>query len=134
LQQLRARLASAAGRPLRDAQARLAMVRLRWQRWRPDLSAQRASTAGLARQLATAFERQRERRASTVAGLAARLEVLSPQRTLERGYAALIDVQTGRAVRAPSALKRDKRLTIHVAEGSVDVTLKDVQPRLADDF
>jgi exodeoxyribonuclease VII large subunit len=134
LQQLQVRLASAAGRPLRDAQARLAMVRLRWQRWRPDLSAQRASTAGLARRFATAFERQRERRASTVAGLAARLKVLSPQRTLERGYAALIDAQTGRAVRAPSALKRDKRLTIHVAEGSADVTLKDVQPRLADDF
>ena len=134
LQQLQVRLASAGGRPLRDAQARFAMVRLRWQRWRPDLSARRALMAGLARRLATASERQRERRASTVAGLAARLEVLSPQRTLERGYAALIDAQTGRAVRSPSGLKRDKRLTVHVAEGAADVTLKDVQPRLADGF
>jgi exodeoxyribonuclease VII large subunit len=98
------------------------------------LAAQRSSVAGLERRLATAFERQRERRASTVAGLAARLELLSPQRTLERGYAALIDSQTGRAVRSPAGLKRDKPLTIHVAEGSADVTLKDVQPRLADGF
>ncbi|OPX53955.1 exodeoxyribonuclease VII large subunit, partial [Oceanospirillum multiglobuliferum] len=58
----------------------------------------------------------------------------SPQRTLERGYAALIDAQTGRGVRSPSSLKRDKRLTVHVAEGTVDVTLKDVQARLADGF
>jgi exodeoxyribonuclease VII large subunit len=134
LQQLQVRLASAGARPLRDARARLAVVRLRWQRWRPDLAAQRSSVAGLERRLATAFERQRERRASTVAGLAARLELLSPQRTLERGYAALIDSQTGRAVRSPAGLRRDKPLTIHVAEGSADVTLKDVQPRLADGF
>ncbi|HDR8861729.1 TPA: exodeoxyribonuclease VII large subunit, partial [Burkholderia territorii] len=67
-----------------------------------------------------------------VSACAARLEVLSPQRTLERGYAALIDAQTGRAVRAPSALKPQRRLTVHLAEGSADVSLADVQPRLTD--
>jgi exodeoxyribonuclease VII large subunit len=60
--------------------------------------------------------------------------VLSPQRTLERGYAALIDTQTGRAVRSPMTLKRDRQLTVYVAEGAADVTLKDVQPRLTDGF
>ena len=134
LQQLQARLASAGGRPLRDAQARFALVRLSWQRWRPDLAAPRAALAGLSRRLAAGVERQRERRCAQVATLKARLELLSPQRTFERGYAALIDAQTGRAVRSPSALKRDKRLTVHVAEGSVDVTLKEVQARLTDDF
>ncbi len=134
LQQLQARLASAGARPLRDAQARFALVRLRWQRWRPDLTAARSSVVGLGRRLDAAFERQEERRASKVAALAARLDVLSPQRTLERGYAALIDAQTGRAVRSPATLKRDKRLTVHVAEGSADVTLKDVQSRLTDGF
>lgn len=134
LQQLQARLASAGARPLRDAQARFAMARLRWARWRPDAAAQRAAVTAYARRLDAALERQRERRAAKVATLAARLEVLSPQRTLERGYAALIDAQTGRAVRSPRALKRDKRLTVHVAEGAADVTLKDVQPRLTDGF
>nr|WP_309477043.1 exodeoxyribonuclease VII large subunit [Trinickia acidisoli] len=134
LQQLQARLASAGGRPVRDAQARFAIVRLSWRRWRPDLAAPRAAVATLAQRLDAGFDRQRERRASRVAALAARLEVLSPRRTLERGYAALIDAQTGRAVRSPTALKRDRLLTVHVAEGSVDVTLKDVQPRLADGF
>ncbi len=134
LQQLQARLASAGARPVRDARARLAMVRLRWQRWRPDVAAPRSAVAAHARRLDAAFERRREREAAKVATLAARLEVLSPRRTLERGYAALIDMQTGRAVRSPAALKREKRVTVHVAEGSADVTLGDVQPRLADGF
>ncbi|CAJ3668120.1 exodeoxyribonuclease VII large subunit [Burkholderia pseudomallei] len=69
-----------------------------------------------------------------MAACAARLEVLSPQRTLERGYAALIDAQTGRAVRAPASLKPQRRLTVHLAEGSADVSLADVQPRLSDTF
>ena len=70
----------------------------------------------------------------TVATLAARLEVLSPQRTLERGYAALLDAQNGRALRAPSALKPGRRLTVHLAEGSADIALADVQPRLTEGF
>lgn len=134
LQQLQARLAQAGGRPLRDAKARFAIVRLSWQRWRPDLAAPRATLTTLARRLDVGIERQRERRAARVAMLEARLEVLSPQRTLERGYAALIDAQTGRAVRSPAALKRDRTLTVYVADGAADVTLKDVQPRLTDGF
>jgi hypothetical protein len=31
-------------------------------------------------------------------------------------------------------LKRDRQLTVYVAEGAADVTLKDVQPRLTDGF
>ncbi len=134
LQQLQVRLASAGARPLRDAQGRFALVRLRWQRWRPDLSAPRALVLGLRRRLDSSFERDRERRGAKIAALSARLDVLSPQRTLERGYAALIDAQTGRAVRSPAALKRERAFTVHVAEGSADVTLKDVQPRLTDGF
>lgn len=134
LQQLQARLAQAGGRPLRDARARFAIVRLSWQRWRPDLAGHRSTLTELARRLDVGIERQRERRAARVAMLEGRLQVLSPQRTLERGYAALIDAQTGRAVRSPASLKRDRQLTVHLAEGAADVTLKDVQPRLTDGF
>ncbi|MGN6667782.1 MAG: exodeoxyribonuclease VII large subunit [Trinickia sp.] len=134
LQQLQARLAAAGARPVRDARARFAIVRVSWQRWRPDLAAPRAALAALSRRLDSGMERQRERRAARVATLAARIELLSPQRTLERGYAALIDAQTGRAVRSPATLKRDRQLTVYVAQGAADVTLKDVQPRLTDGF
>ncbi len=134
LDQLRARLVSAGQRPVREARARLALARLRWQRWRPDLDNRRQVLSGWAARLDSTFARQHERRAAGVATLAARLEVLSPRRTLERGYAALLDGDTGRAVRAPQTLARTRRYTVHLAEGAADVTFSDVQPRLTDGF
>jgi len=134
LQQLQARLASAGGRPVRDARARFALLRLRWERWRPDLAGHRLALAGYARRLDAALARQHERHAAKVGTLAARLEVLSPRRTLERGYAALLDGQTGHAVRTPTALKRERRYALHLAEGAADVSFGDVQPRLTDTF
>jgi exodeoxyribonuclease VII large subunit len=134
LQQLQARLAAAGSRPLRDARARFALAHVRWQRWRPDLATPRQAVMGLSRRLDVALVRHHERQAARVEMLDARLELLSPQRTLERGYAALIDAQSGRAVRAPAALKRTRPLTVHLAEGSADITLADVQPRLTDGF
>jgi exodeoxyribonuclease VII large subunit len=88
----------------------------------------------LAQRLDGAALRQHERHTARVATLAARLEVLSPQRTLERGYAAVLDAQNGRALRAPAALKPGRHLTVHLAEGAADITLADVQARLSDDF
>ncbi|KVC44404.1 exodeoxyribonuclease VII large subunit [Burkholderia pseudomultivorans] len=132
VRQLAVRLASAGGRPVRDARARFALAQLRWQRARPDPAHARHALAGLSQRLAAALQRRHERDTARVAACAARLEVLSPQRTLERGYAALIDAQTGRAVRTPNALKPQRRLTVHLAEGSADVSLADVQPRLTD--
>ncbi|MCQ0037914.1 exodeoxyribonuclease VII large subunit, partial [Burkholderia glumae] len=120
--------------PVRDARARFALVMLRWQRVRPDAAAARQALAGWSQRLATALRHRHERAAARVSGCAARLEVLSPQRTLERGYAALIDTQTGRAVRAPGALAPQRRLTVHLAEGTADVSIADVQPRLDETF
>jgi exodeoxyribonuclease VII large subunit len=134
LQQLSARLSSAGARPVRDARARFSLLQMRWQRWRPDLAAHQAKLDNLTQRLDAALLRPHERQAARISTLAARLEVLSPQRTLERGYAAVLDAQTGRAVRAPSSLKPGRRLTVHLAEGAADVALADVQPRLADGF
>ena len=134
LQQLSVRLGSAGARPVRDARARFSLLQMRWQRWRPDLAVHRAGLNALAQRLDGAVLRQHERHTARVATLVARLEVLSPQRTLERGYAAVLDVQNGRAVRAPASLKPGRRLTVHLAEGAADITLADVQARLSDDF
>ncbi|MFM0034298.1 exodeoxyribonuclease VII large subunit [Paraburkholderia strydomiana] len=134
LQQLSVRLASAGARPVRDARARFSLLQMRWQRWRPDLAAHRTKLGNLAQRLDAALLRQHERQVARIDTLAARLEVLSPQRTLERGYAAMIDAQSGRAVRAPSSLRPGRRLTVHLAEGSADIALADVQARLTDGF
>ncbi|MFM0127664.1 exodeoxyribonuclease VII large subunit [Paraburkholderia sediminicola] len=134
LQQLSVRLASAGARPVRDARARFSLLQMRWQRWRPDLAAHQAKLGMLSQRLDAALLRQHERQSARIGTLAARLEVLSPQRTLERGYAAVLDAQSGRAVRAPSSLKPGRRLTVHLAEGAADIALADVQPRLTDGF
>ena len=134
LQQLSVRLASAGARPVRDARARFSLLQMRWQRWRPDLAGHQAKLGNLSQRLDAALLRQHERQTARIGTLAARLEVLSPQRTLERGYAAVLDAQSGRAVRAPSSLKPGRRLTVHLAEGAADIALADVQPRLTDGF
>ncbi|MET3230085.1 UNVERIFIED_ORG: exodeoxyribonuclease VII large subunit [Burkholderia sp. 1263] len=134
LQQLSMRLASAGARPVRDARARFSLLQMRWQRWRPDLAAHQAKLGNLTQRLDAALLRHHERQTARIATLAARLEVLSPQRTLERGYAAVLDAQSGRAIRAPSSLKPGRRLTVHLAEGAADIALADVQPRLTDGF
>lgn len=134
LQQLAVRLASAGARPVRDAKARFALVQMRWQRCRPDPARHRLALDALAQRLHGALARRHERALARVASLAARLEVLSPQRTLERGYAALLDVQSGEALRSPAQLKPGKRLTVHLAQGAADIALADVQPRLTEGF
>ena len=134
LRQLQLRLASAGARAASDARARFDVLQMRWRRARPDPAAHRVRVDTLARRLDDAFARQHERQRARVSELAARLDVLSPQRTFERGYAALLDQLSGEAVRSPSTLKPGRRLTVHLAQGSADVALGDVQPRLADGF
>jgi exodeoxyribonuclease VII large subunit len=59
--------------------------------------------------------------------LAAQLEALSPQRTLERGYAVILQEGTG-AVRKPDQLLAQHDYRIQLAEGSAEVTLAKVKP------
>ncbi len=54
------------------------------------------------------------------------LELLSPQRTLDRGYAVLLD-QQGQALRDPQQLVVKQALEIHLALGSAEIELSKVQ-------
>jgi exodeoxyribonuclease VII large subunit len=60
--------------------------------------------------------------------LAAQLEALSPQRTLERGYAVILQEGAG-AVRKPDQLLVQHDYRIQLAEGSAEVTLAKVKPQ-----
>jgi len=60
--------------------------------------------------------------------LAAQLEALSPQRTLERGYAVILREGAG-AVRKPDQLLAQQDYRIQLAEGSAEVTLAKVKPQ-----
>jgi exodeoxyribonuclease VII large subunit len=60
--------------------------------------------------------------------LAAQLEALSPQRTLERGYAVILR-EGADAVRKPDQLLAQHDYRIQLAEGSAEVTLVKVKPQ-----
>jgi len=54
------------------------------------------------------------------------LELLNPQRTLERGYAVLM-AQDGKAIRNPNQIKAGDVFDLRVAEGQVDVEISQVR-------
>ena len=82
-----------------------------------------------ATRLAMAFAQPHAQRRATLREAAAKLELLSPQRTLERGYAALLDPRSQHAIRSPATLAKMSQIVVHLAQGSADVELTRVQPR-----
>jgi exodeoxyribonuclease VII large subunit len=51
------------------------------------------------------------------------LETLNPQRTLERGYAVILD-QNQKAARQASDIREDERYQLWLAEGKIQVAFK----------
>ena len=129
LVQLGTRLGGAVQRSLREGHARFSLVQLRWRRARPDALRAQRDLAQMSLRLRTVFARRLEQRHAQLSELAAKTMLLSPRRTLERGYAALLDAQ-GRAVRSPDALKPGRSVTVYLAQGVADLGIADVQPRL----
>lgn len=133
LRQLRARLTQAARRPLMSAQARHEMLAARLRHARPRPEEQALRLGRLEQRLRDGFARQHTARAARLDTLHASIALLSPHETLKRGYAALIDPADGTALRSPRAFSAGKRIGVLLAEGSVDVTIAQVQARLDDE-
>jgi exodeoxyribonuclease VII large subunit len=70
----------------------------------------------------------RQRR-EALGGLAAQLELLNPQRTLERGY-AIVSNAKGKVLRSPGQIKPRDLLRVRLAEGSAEVGVASVQDLL----
>ena len=68
-------------------------------------------------------------RRHSLGALAAQLELLNPQRTLERGYAIVRD-EKGVIVRSPAQLKARQNLDVRLAEGSAQIGIASVQATL----
>jgi exodeoxyribonuclease VII large subunit len=70
-----------------------------------------------------------ERLQDRVAGLAHRLEQASPQQTLARGYAIVLD-QSGQVVKSDAELAHGQRLDLRLAKGQAEVeVVRTVQSR-----
>lgn len=104
----------------------LAQLQQRWARHRPDMRALRARLASDSRHLNASLGSQVKARREALNALAAQLELLNPQRTLERGYAIVRDGK-GQIVRDPAQIHARDTLTVRLANGSAEVGVAQVQ-------
>jgi exodeoxyribonuclease VII large subunit len=92
----------------------------------PDIAYRRNQLQQLAQQLQNNAHRQFTSRQQTLANLNAQLELLNPQRTLERGYAIVLD-KKGNVLKKPDQFKAPDSITVRLAEGEVDLGIISVQ-------
>jgi exodeoxyribonuclease VII large subunit len=132
LRQHAQRLETLHGRLLRGAQQAVALRRLRAQHATARLRA--ATPATLLAGRRELLERQRLRLAAAarlclaaggnrLAVDVARLQALSPLRTLERGYAIVSDALTGTVIRSASEVEPGAVLHARLGQGSIEATV-----------
>jgi len=126
---LQARLGYAMRTPLAAARHALERQSARLQLRMPDTRAGRTVLDDALRRMRIATERQGKTRLQALASLNAQLELLNPQRTLERGY-AIVTNRHGAILRNPKQLQPREALTVRLAEGAAEVTLSNVQSTL----
>jgi len=126
LRAMAASLTHALRAPINRGGVTLAQLQQRWARHRPDLRTLRAQIMSEQRHLNASVCSQVKQRRDALTALAAQLELLNPQRTLERGYAIVSNVQ-GQALRSPGQIKARTALTVRLAEGSAEVRVSSVQ-------
>ncbi len=129
LRELQTRLAHATRMPLGQARFSLTHLQTRLASQLPRTAPHRLRLNDNARRLATGMSTLTRQRRQALAALDAQLELLNPQRTLERGYAMVIDAK-GRIVRAPKDLRPRETVTVQLAEGAAEVGIATVQPAL----
>ncbi|HEY0178306.1 MAG TPA: exodeoxyribonuclease VII large subunit, partial [Dokdonella sp.] len=69
--------------------------------------------------------RRLERRRAALDELARALQAVSPLATLERGYAILLERESGRVVRSVAQAAAARRLRARLADGEIDVVADD---------
>jgi len=112
--------------PLNRQGVVLAQLQQRWARHRPDSRAMRTQLASEQRHLVASMAGQLRARREAMGALAAQLELLNPQRTLERGY-AIVSNAKGKVLHAPGQIKPRDVLRMRLAEGSVEIGVAGVQ-------
>ena len=115
--------------PLSQARFQLDRLSGRLGARKPDVTAARSRLSDFQHRAAMSVSTQLAQRRDALAALSSQLELLNPQRTLERGYAIVTDDQ-GAIVRAPAQLKPRSTLNLRLAEGSAQVGVESVQPAL----
>lgn len=116
---------------LRLGSERLAQLRARLNLRRPEilLRKNRERLQALERHARSIIVRRLEARTLHVAQLARALNAVSPLATLQRGYAILIDVESGRVVKSQADARDGALLRARVADGDFAVRVDDPNVR-----
>lgn len=131
LQSFSQRLRFASQLPFQHSQSKLAQLKTRFRASAPDLATRRLHLAACQRNLSEAILRQMARNKVLLANQQAQLELLNPQRTLERGYAILSDHQ-GRLIRSSGDLQANTLITVRTAQDSAQIGISSVQTLLTE--
>lgn len=131
LQHLAQRLRLSAALPLQRAMQRLHYLQNQFTTHRPQTSAAHLRLDEWQRRLQQAQRQMSGSRQQHLTALQTQLELLNPQRTLERGYAILSD-RKGHSLRSASELQPAAILTVRLARGTADITIGSVQQSLPD--
>lgn len=121
------RLRHATQAPLASAGFGLEQLRRRLQHALPDTGARRAQLQARATRLASRARTQLVQEQHRHTALQAQIELLAPQRTLERGYAILQNEQ-GQVLRDTGQLSAPQQLTVTLARGSARVDIDAFHP------
>jgi exodeoxyribonuclease VII large subunit len=129
LQGYQARLVHATRTPVTRARYALTHLHGKLLTHMPNTAPHRQRLAEQARRLATRTNSELTQHRQTLASLTSQLELLNPQRTLERGYAIVTD-DKGKIVRAPKELQPHKNINVRLAKGAVEIGIASVQETL----
>lgn len=130
LQGMHAQLKHATQIPLTQARFSLKQARDRLQAQLPDTTAQQLQLGHTRRRLTGLINGRLSSQRQSLDALTAQLEMLNPQRTLERGYAIVTD-HSGKVIRTPVALKPRHPVTIRLAQGSAEIEIASAQQTLS---
>lgn len=122
-------LTHAAKAPLNRGQFALAQLRARWSAGAPEVARQATLLRHHQRCIVTGMATHLRHRREALHGLAAQLELLNPQRTLERGYAIVRDAK-GHVLRTPGEIAAGQTLSVRLAGGTAEVGVASVQEPL----
>ncbi|MBC7404650.1 MAG: exodeoxyribonuclease VII large subunit [Cytophaga sp.] len=115
--------------PVQRGLSRLAQLQTRLKGNAPDVALRRLHLDAAQRRLTDGVARQCQQQRRLLATIAAQLELLNPQRTLERGYAILSD-NKGKIIHSSKDIKPNSQLRIRTAMDSAEVSVTTVQTLL----
>jgi len=129
LQSLSTAMMHATRNPLQQARFTVERLAGRLAARKPDASKVRAAMEALQHRAGASMRTQLSQRRDALNALSAQLELLNPQRTLERGYAIVTDA-AGAVLRDPAHIRPGQPLGVRLAEGSAEIGVATVQSTL----